>query len=368
MIKIGDLFPIKGVNPERPDVSDRVEKPGSGLSSRLHLEVGQLLKARVLSSGRDGKIVLEIGGETITARSQATLKSGNDVWLEVKQTGATPWLALAGKKGVVVEFLRMALSDNPVIGQTLKNLPSMIPTGQEQSALKVSPELEQLLRSFLENTISEKSDARKLLEMVSWISEAGSGGKSRGGFFTRLGELLAEMVATAQKQGPKPGGPAATGQGLEKLSNMLEMHCRLNSQPVSSDQTPFFIFPCFFSGDAGWGEWIFSMDQEDDSGNGKQQGRYTLSFFLDMSRIGDVHLKITLADKALQGEFSMADKTAVSHMEKCLPDLIRILEKMGFGPVTFSCHVAKTDLLQEFRATLQNSSGLESFSILDVTA
>lgn len=370
MIKIGDLFPIKGVNPGPLDtgVSGRIETPVSGLSSRPHLEAGQLIKARVLSSVQDGKIVLDIRGETITARSQAALKSGNDVWLEVKQTGATPWLTLAGKKGMVVEFLRMALSDNPIIGQTVKNLPGMIPTGQEQAALKVSQELEQLLSGFLENTISEKPDARKLLEMVSWISAAGSGGKSRGAFFTRLGELFTKMVATARKQGGKADGPAGIGQGLEKLSNMLEMHCRLNSQPVSRDQTPFFIFPCFFSGDAGWGEWIFSMDQEDDSGNGTQQERYTLSFFLDMSRIGDVRLKITLVDKALQGEFLMAGKTAVSHMEKCLPDLIRILEKMGFGPVTFSCHVAKTDLFQEFRATLQESADLGSFSILDVTA
>ncbi|MEA2082719.1 MAG: hypothetical protein U9O82_00440 [Thermodesulfobacteriota bacterium] len=367
MIKIGDLFPVKGIKPGHRDAQGSIEKPVPGLS-KMHLEVGQLLKGRVLSFGADGKVVLEIGGKTITALSQAALKAGSDVWLEVKQTGTTPWLALAGKKGIVMEFLRTALSDNSAIGQTVKNLLGMIPTGQEQSALKTSPELEQMLMSLSENTISEKPDMGKLLKMVSWISAAGSDGKSSGPFFARLGGLLAEMVTAAGKQGGRPGEAAKTGQGLEKLSRMVEMHCRLNSQPISMDQTPFFIFPCFFSGEAGWGEWIFSMDQEDDSGGSRQQEHYTLSFFLDMSRIGEVRLKVRLADKALQGEFSMAGETAVSHMEKYLPDLTRILEKMGFGPVTFSCCVAKTGMFQEFRAALQESAGIESFSILDVTA
>ncbi len=367
MIKIGDLFPIKEIEPVRRDVPSSIEKPVPGLS-KTHLKVGQLLKGRVVSFGADGKIVLEIGGKTITAMSQATLKAGSDVWLEVKQTGTPPRLALAGKKGIVMEFLRTALSDNSAIGQTAKNLLHMIPTGQEQSALKTSPELEQLLMSLSENTISEKPDMGKLLKMVSWISAAGSNGKSSRPFFARLGELLAEMVASAGKQGGKPGEAAGAGQGLEKLSRMVEMHCLLNSQPVSSDQTPFFIFPCFFSGEAGWGEWIFSMDQEDDSGGRQQQEHYTLSFFLDMSRIGEVRLKVTLAGKALQGEFSMAGETAVSHMKKHLPNLTQILEKMGFGPVKFSCRVAKTGMFQEFRAALQESAGLESFSILDVRA
>ena len=367
MNKIDNLFPIKEIGPVRPDAPGGIEKPVPGLS-KTHLEVGQLLKGRVVSFGADGKVVLETGGKTITAMSQAALKAGSDVWLEVKQTGTTPWLALAGKKGIVMEFLRTALSDNSAIGQTAKNLLHMIPTGQEQFALKTSPELEQLLMGLSENTISEKPDIGKLLKMVSWISAAGNDGKSKGPFFARMGELLAEMVTTAGKQGGKPGEAAGAGQGLEKLSRMVEMHCRLNSQPVSSDQTPFFIFPCFFSGEAGWGEWIFSMDQEDDSGDRQQQEHYTLSFFLDMSRIGEVRLKVTLAGKALQGEFLMADETAVSHMKKHLPNLTQILEKMEFGPVTFSCRVAKTGMFQEFRAALQESAGLESFSILDVRA
>lgn len=367
MIKIDNLFPIKEIGPGRPDAPGGIEKPVPGLSM-THLKVGQLLKGRVVSFGADGKVVLEIGGKTITAMSQADLKAGSDVHLEVKQTGTTPWLALAGKKGIVMEFLRTALSDNSAIGQTAKNLLHMIPTGQEQSALKTSPELEHLLMSLSENTISEKPDIGKLLKMVSWISAAGNDEKSKGPFFARMGELLAEMVATAEKQGGKPGEAAGAGQGLEKLSRMVEMHCRVNSQPVSSDQTPFFLFPCFFSGEAGWGEWIFSMDQEDDPGDRQQQEQYTLSFFLDMSRIGEVRLKVTLAGKALQGEFSMAGETAVSHMEKHLPNLTQILEKMGFGPVTFSCRVAKTGMFQEFRAALQESAGLESFSILDVKA
>jgi hypothetical protein len=140
----------------------------------------------------------------------------------------------------------------------------------------------------------------------------------------------------------------------------------LNNQPARQDQQNFLIFPCFFSGASGWGEWLLSFDKEQEDG-GDSGSRYGLSFFLELSNLGELHLRIHIRHNALQGVFSVPDEDAVRHVSENLQELSKILKNIGFHPVNLSCQVAHAAHIQSLKAQLAELADRGSLALVDVT-
>lgn len=360
-MKIRDFFPIKVFQPKGHLGGTQKEKLAGDLG-KMDFSVGQLLKGRITGFTPEGKILLDIDGQTVTAQSQLPLKVGSELWLEVKQAGPEPWFVLAGKKGAIQELLQKAFLDTSSIGKSLQNLFVLAEEGKGVMPPDLIAKLEAIMQGLGINSINGDADTEKIIRALLWI---GAGREVRPNL---LAKQLADFLTTLRQVGGEKFLDKASLLGLEKLVGMTEAFNNLNNQPPAPNQALFLLFPCFFAAGAGCGEWMFALDQESEAEQDEGASHYTLSFFLEMSKLGDINLRMTIKEKAVQGEFVVANEAVQTHLEGQLPDLRGIMEKLGYGPVYFSCRVASDNLMQIMKEDLEARAQLSSFNILDVTA
>lgn len=311
----------------------------------LGLSPGQIIKARITGFTPRGQALLEINGQTLTAQSRVALPATGEVWLEVKQAGDTVWLGLAERKGAIQELLSRLLSDSGSLKQSIEILTTLTATAPEQLDPELQKAVDLLFQHLGQNAVSDKPEVDKLLKMLSWLNS------DRG-----------------KEQLALPAGRPPLLSGLERLSATLELFQQLNSLPPQADQSSYYMFPCFFAGGAGWGEWIFSLDRETKE-NVNEGSAYALSFFLNMSRLGEVHLQMNAnRNSSLTGMISLSDEEARQHVESHLPEFVLALKNLGYDPVKLYCRSAPGSLAGELKQFLLEKGGLKPFTILDVTA
>jgi len=173
----------------------------------------------------------------------------------------------------------------------------------------------------------------------------------------RLGEAAGRVVG---------GGERSAGGDLDKMARLLDGLQQLNSHPSSPNQPVFLLLPCFLAGGAGWGQWLFSMAGEGGAA-GEDRG-CAIDFFLQMSRLGDLHLRLFVKGNALSGEFSVADEQVRSHLAAQLAQLAAVFEGYGYQPVSFSCRLAVEPLPQTVKRTVEQKAQLRSFALVDISA
>ncbi|MBU0728848.1 MAG: flagellar hook-length control protein FliK [Proteobacteria bacterium] len=363
-MKIGDLFPIKGA------VSDRqapvtANKPAVNALGEMKLVPGQVLKGTVLSSTADGKTFLDINGKIIAASSRVPLPVGGDVWLEVQQTGTTPWFSLAGKKGAALEFLRLVMADGSSIGKAIGDL-------SQQGANTHFPDsilnkFQSFFQQFSEGAIGDKADQDQLIRVISWLNKGSLYQGKSGGRQMHIGQLIEELAAALSGSGlNEPGNNNAAG--LKKLAGMFEQLHVFNAQEPSQGKQPVMLYPFWFASGGGWGEWLFSAEDYNQSTGQESNSGYSLQFFMNMSRIGQVSMKVHLQDKQLSGELYVADQGIRDFIVKGLPELREMLESYGFSPVDIHCSTSRENLVQLIKESIQEKIGLESYAVLDIRA
>lgn len=363
-MKISDLVTIKGT-PLGTLLEQGAPATGRVPQEALQLTPGQLLLARVVGMADGGRAQLSILGQTVTAESTVPLPVGSDVWLEVKQGGDHPWFVLADKKGAASEVLRTMLADGPALGRALRGLQDFtgLPRPAALATAAVSP-LETLLASMASLAVDGRPAPEALLHLLALLQGAG-GQPGKGQAPQRLSGQLAEML-TAVRQDGAPLAAGAKGGDLARLGTFLEQLAHLNAQPSSHDQSLFFLFPCFFSGAAGWGEWLVSLD--DGRASNDKAPTMALEFFLEMSSLGDVHLRFTVAGQGVQGEIDLANEEIRDHVEAMLPELTAALEKMGHGPLTIRCRTAPRSHLQHLKEAMTDKARLRDATLFHITA
>jgi hypothetical protein len=144
------------------------------------------------------------------------------------------------------------------------------------------------------------------------------------------------------------------------------MHQQLNLQPSPANQALYLIFPCFFALQSGWGEWMFIRDEEAEKSSGAPG--FTLSFFLEMSSIGELQVQLKVKGKAVQGDVVVAGPEVLSFLRENLPELQDILAGLGYGPVHFQLRLGQTGLLRELKTAVENAAQLKAVQIVDVQA
>lgn len=346
---------------ESPFLRQGIQLPAAGrnedsdkpaLSAPLLFGQGQVVRGEVKGLTAEGKVILEIGGQIVEARSEVTLKPGSNLWLEVQETEPL-WLSVADKKGAAQEFIRRYCAEPAALGKGLRALLGLALLADSEESLA---DQATALRNFAHAAaMGPEADPGRVIRLLAML-----GGGTGAEKFHKLVALLAE------DRGGLLGKSSAAA--MQKLGLLLELQDELNALPASARQTQFLLFPCVFALGAGVGQWLFSLDRGDEQAvTGADRG-YTLSFFLEMSRLGEVQIQLRAKGKTLQGECVVSTEAVREHLAPQLVELEGLLGKLGYEPVYFSCRVAKAGMLESLKAGLEAAAHLDSVRIVDVTA
>ena len=361
-MKIGGTpFVLKGIQMPTQGPGGGGDRPG--VPAALLFGQGQLVRGEVTGLTPDGKILLNIGGQMVEARSEVALKPGSALWLEVQKTEPL-WLRVADKKGAAQEFLRQYYADPGAMGKGLRSLLGLAFLSETEKSLT---DQTGALQNFVNAAIGAEAEPERIIRLLTFLgagaSAAGKGTDQSGAGPQKLHELIALL-------GEDRGGilGKTNAAAMQKLGLLLELQGELNSLSVSPQQAQFLLFPCVFAMGAGVGQWLFSLDREgDQSATGEERG-YTLSFFLEMSRLGEVQIQIRVKGQALQGECVVNTEAAREHLASQLGELEDLLGKLGYEPVHFSCRVAKASMLESLKTGIEAVAQLDSVRIVDVKA
>ncbi len=175
-----------------------------------------------------------------------------------------------------------------------------------------------------------------------------------------------------QEMGMDQAGPVSKGGEelpvpLQKLVNLLETHSVINREPAVSGQSDLLFLPCFFSSQAGWGEWFWRQANKEESDT-KESAQEELFFFLEMTILGPLTFQISMKEKMMNGTITLTSEKTADLVTSLLPGLCRRLENLGWH-AQIRCQVKELNLLQEMKDSLQgNVAQGESQSLVDVQA
>jgi hypothetical protein len=320
-------------------------------NENLLLAPGQLVKGRVVGLTGDGKVLLDVGGQTVTVRSMAPLTPGSEIWLETGKGGDVSLLTLAAKKGAVQDFLKLFIAGAPLSAAGGRGLSELFSSLAEKFAPGMAASEQTMLGSVIAAVGDGAPDPEAIKVLALLLGRAS--GQSK--------ELLALLDSLSAKESLLKPQLKPTA---DKMAKIMAAHQEINSQPAQGNSQNFFLFPCFFAGESGWGEWLFSLEQAQAPG---KDGQYSLSFFLEMSRLGALVLQATIDGKKITGAFQLETKEAREHLEANVPELVHILEERGYSPVSFVCRLKSENVFRQLKAALEEKADIKRFSLLDVS-
>jgi len=324
----------------------------------LDFALGDMLKVRVLKVQADGTAILETNGQTLSAKSLVSLVPGEEMWLEVKEEGASPLLSSAGKKGAAHDFIKaffLTLTSREAPLPRLLSEFSFLPQTLEVEENAI---LGKLFLHLLSGVVTEKSDP-DLVKLMAFIF--GAARQSQDKSESNISTLLKDVIENIPRAKNQVHTPLQTT--LEDAVKTVEIHQQLNTRAPSPSESMFYLFPCFFAGDESWGEWFFSMNEGDDEEKG-----FSLDFFLEMSRLGPVSFHLQSYESGLRGEFRASRAGARSHIEKELPELKNILGNLGYHSISLVCIDSDHTTPQEIRKKVVSLAGLHKFALIDIKA
>lgn len=350
-------------------------RAAGGASSPL--EEGRLVRGRVLSFTPGGRAVLEVSGERVEARSSVPLTPGREFWFEVRQGGDQPRLALADKKGGIYRFLQQAsggLRDLNRLGALLATLQQWPAAGAASGPPSgLAADLAPLMAKL---ALGREPAPEKLVRMVAELRPGSLRPAAGAASFPRvpappgggpakplsLPEQLQALARLAGTAGAAPKESEALA-GLGRIGGMLEAIVGMNEQPPAPQQAPFWLLPFFFALDAGAGSWLLSLDQEPAAG----EEAYSLAFFLEMSRLGEMQLQVRQRGGRLEGDFFLADPAAAAFLRGRLGELRERLVALGYQPL-FRCRTGAGPMLPALKEALEGAAGSACRKLIDVTA
>lgn len=360
-MKIGDLIQTSKAPVGRGDGGGA--PAGKGEPPAAALEKGALLQGRVVSNGADGRLVLDLAGQRITARSAVPLPAGREFWFEVSQGGQEPRLVLADKQGGIQLFLQQAAGGFKDLGRLeglLQALGKLVLPGGPASALGGGDPTALLSRLLL----GGEPAPEKIVQLLTRLD----------GPQPQLPAQLQALVAAVRAQiqaslaGATPGSQeAAAGRetlaALARVGGVLEAMVAMNEQPPPSNQAPFWLLPCFFALDAGAGSWLLSREGAEEGGEESS----SLAFFLEMSRLGEMQLQVRVQGERLEGDFFLADPEAARFLGARLGELEERLTELGYRAI-LRCRTGAEPLLPALKGALEKAVGTTARQLIDIKA
>jgi hypothetical protein len=253
---------------------------------------------------------------------------------QLLQVGVTPGLTNTTLQAMTADELILAFSQTSLTGTPLS------PVEQNETVAKILSSLQgQEPKPELLKTLRQLLSASQLTSLV----EAEDGGGKEG----------------------HSAGRHDSAAGLTKASSFFNAHTLVNHEIAQATQTDYILIPCFFAGQSGWGEWLWSHEQ---SGEGQGESHENLAFFLEMSNLGSVSIQAILGEKSFTGQFKVTDDTAYQAISKALPQLEERLNSLGYR-TNLTCSKKNVAIMQEIKDVLESKTNDSTPSALvDVRA
>lgn len=332
--------------PSAIDASRRLELTYGGKTARhptessatALLSPGTLLKGRIESIDATGLLTVSTEAGSFKAAANNVLETGQEVWFQVvpAAAGTNPLLAEAGKTNAVLNLLRVLLPGMQALDGAIGE-----GSGMPQEAAR-------LIRLLADNAVDGTPEPAKLIKTITNL---------------RLSPPpAAEEPSLSQTAAPLCNWRDLESPAAQKLFRLLEAHALVNQQPAAG--ADYYLFPVFFAEQAGQGQWLFSFEQR---AGGEAESSTSLSFYLSMSQLGDIHLKLTSWPNALAGVFSLSTDAAAAHVRQYLPQLTQALKPLA-DEVTITCRTARVSGLKALKDDLTAKVGVEQFALIDLKA
>ncbi|NOX24673.1 MAG: hypothetical protein GXP59_00855 [Deltaproteobacteria bacterium] len=314
---------------------NRGPAPQSGQGRAANAPAGKLVRGTVIAKTSGGYLVKTAAG-VLTADSLVPLEVGREIWFE-QFGGSGSELVLAGPQKAMPAIMRLLL---PLLGASANPLAHNLPPG---------------LAAY---GAGSQADPVKLLAFIAAMSNGGTADNT----------LFDPFAVLTRHDGRQASQTAENA--VSTLQNLFGAHAQLNSlAPVSQQGQNLFLYPCFFAGTSGWGEWLFSFNRQEGRGSDSSLPEYAVSFYLTMSRLGEMHLQLSGQGKELRGRFTMASRAAAAHVSAHLAQLLPTLERL-YQPVTLSCRYESVNNLQKIKTDLAHKTGTSAdlFTLVNLTA
>lgn len=231
----------------------------------------------------------------------------------------------------------------------------------------------EMVQSFAETSISGPSlSPVQHNETVAKVLSGLQGGEPKPELLRTLKQLLMASHPMASIEGEDDVGVVKhstkineTTIGLTKVASFFSSQVIVNQEVAHVTQGNCVLIPCFFAGQTGWGEWIWSHEQERE---GQENTSENLAFFLEMSNLGPVSIQAILGERTVSGQFRVADDNAYKSLLQALPKLEERLNALGYK-AQLTCQQKPVAIIQEIKDSLESrTTGSSPSSLVDVRA
>ncbi len=325
------------------------QQPSTGLS------VGQTVEARVMERLEDGRFIIRIGQNLLTAEAEPTLRPGQAMMLRVDSLNPRVLLSVAPppEERITAEHLRVFRSNPGALTQSLAELAEIVGgmRGADFSRLAGRDNLavfldalssamlgrEQIERGFsLRDAVrslglSLEGDLRKALE-----SPGSNPVPSQAGLKAGLMKVLEEFQAKLQSAEIQPADAKTIQElapALERTVRAIESQQVLNVHFQQTEGKLLIQIPLILPGLLGKAD-IFIRDEEWRRGKGDKKEAFQVVFALEMDALGDVIAQAHFRAKEATVRICCEREPVASFVSGLLPELEKHLIEAGY-------HVAK---------------------------
>ncbi len=325
------------------------QQPSTGLS------VGQTVEARVMERLEDGRFIIRIGQNLLTAEAEPTLRPGQAMMLRVDSLNPRVLLSVAPspEERITAEHLRVFRSNPGALTQSLAELTEILGgmRGADFSRLAGRDNLAALLdalssamlgREQIERGFSLRDAVRSLgLQLEGDLRKAlespGSNPvPSQAGLKAGLMKVLEEFQAKLQSAEINTADAKAIGEltpALERTIRGIESQQVLNVHFQETEGKLLIQVPLILPGLLGKAD-IFIRNEEWRPGKGEQKEAFRVVFALEMDALGDVMAQAHFRAKEATVRICCEREPVASFVSGLLPELEKHLIEAGY-------HVAK---------------------------
>lgn len=304
--------------------------------------------------------MLRIDGKNVLAKTFIPLKAGEEIRVQVFQTGEQPVLRLVqdtegklpeafqgllkswgggsgpfGHLGLVLKrgIGREAFQDGSPGAAAFSRLQQMVAAISLKSETAVPRFLNDLIRGsglLWEN------------KLLSVISAGGGLQNSRLGplIETDIKGLALQLLSTEFGDGPIPEGLKAFLNGIEYL--------QLFNQYADEESGRYLLpLPVLLDADIKFGQMLLILGDGKNRSEREDSRRVTVSFILTLSQLGELRADFSVLDRTVAGAFSVATEEIQAFVLHHLSELNQKLQANGYDVLNIGCRVVEPALLAE---------------------
>jgi hypothetical protein len=326
----------------------------------MGLSVGQTVEARVLERLGDGRFVMSVGENHLTAEAESALRPGQTMALRVDSLSPRVLLSVVSppEERITTEYVRVFRSNPGALVESLREVEGIFsgPRASELTRLVGGDNLKAILdglgsaalgREQLERGFSLRSAIRSLgLMLESELKGAlenpdADPASSAANLKTAMMKALEEMRANLESVGLDSADRRAMREVipvLERAVRSIENQQVLNVYFHETEGKILVQVPVILPGLMGKAN-IFIHSEEGQAGGGKRKDAFRVAFALEMDALGDVIAQATFRGKTLSCHIRCGDESTAAFINGLLPALENQLTGAGYRVVELTARV-----------------------------